>query len=1185
MLLRKLELYGFKSFADKTEIEFGPGITAIVGPNGSGKSNISDAIRWALGEQSIRNLRGNKAEDIIFAGSSDHRALGVAEVTLIFDNSDGSLPLSFNEVTITRRVFRSGDSEYYINKAPCRLKDIHELLANTGLGREAMSVIGQNKIDEILNAKPEERRLIFEDAAGISKYKQRKREALRKLEDTSNNLTRVSDITTEIESQLAPLAESAEKTKCYQQLKATWTSCQLSLIMNKIAKAEKMVESAELERSNTSANEVAVSARLAVVEADKERQTNELAQNDRQIRETETALNQTNVEIEREAAKAAVIEEKSNQALQAQTRLVQQREVISQRLQNLDHKQMTLATEVTAKQKLGAELTEESATFSQRYQSITQMIGQLENSLASGSQTAFGNLEEIVDQRNQLHTAERELTALTQRQQTLAEELAQYQRESAQAVQNLATRQAEISSVKDSIVKLGSEHKLTSEKKHDVQCKIEELTAQQTIVANKISELNSRLKILTGMQKEFDGFGRGIKAILKSNANWRQGIHGAVAQIISMPKQYITAIETALGGALQHLVCHDDWTAKQAIHFLQQNKLGRATFLPLNTIRPTHRKDAELAAATMTGVEGIAVDLVRCEPQFQSVMDYLLGRTIVAEDIDAALRVGKQTGFKMKVVTLDGQLVNPGGSLTGGSVQRRESSFISRTQEITTLKTQLPQLTGDLDLLAKKRDAQLAALAACEQQLQEIEQLQRQAMVHEAELAVHIAKCEQEITRLNLAVQTTTNACAACCQEQATWHEQQLQLASALSAVETRDNEHKQQLQVWQDDLQQLKAEKESVNNQLTELKVSAKALQQEIILAQTTLKQYSADRQTMTAELEQNSTERKQITGLLAQYARDLDTSNSAVAALRAKQAELEQSKQAALAQKLEILSQNQRTDKEIKELRHKNQQLQTRLHEIEIIATKYKYELSQCHEQITSQFGLSIAQARTLCREEDTEKLIAASRDLERQINELGPVNPTAVDEYQRLNDRYQFLQKQFNDLVAAKEYLGSIIAEINLTMSKQFKTAFQSINKHFQDIFSKLFGGGTASLDLLDPSNLLETGIEIEVQPPGKKQQNLALLSGGERSLTVIAVLLAFLTYRPAPFCVVDEIDAALDEANVQRFSEFISEYAQKTQFIVVTHRKGTMEVANVMHGVTMEQSGISKLVSVKFMDKAG
>jgi len=1185
LLLRKLELYGFKSFADKTEIEFGPGITAIVGPNGSGKSNISDAIRWALGEQSLRSIRGSKAEDIIFAGSAERRGAGVAEVSLVFDNTDGSLPLNFNEVTITRRQFRSGDSEFYINKTPCRLKDIQNLLADVGLGRETLSVVGQNKIDEILNAKPEERRVIFEDVAGITKYKQRKREALRKLEDTDNNLIRINDITSEIKNQLGPLAESAEKTKTYNRLHSELIACQLSLLLQKKAKAKQMVESCSLERLNLTQAEAGVQARIAVIETDKERLIDKLAAIDCQINDAEKAFNELNLEIERVTAKIAINDEKRQQTMAMLNRLKEEQEAINERWQQMRQKQEALLFQMAdSEQKLAAE-TAELNKLSERQQEITARITELENLIASGNETTFGNLQELVAQRNRLRAAERELLVLTGRRQTIEQELAGYCQKLKQTEQELAALTADKSAVDVSLANILARQQQLREEKCIVSSSMADFTARQTDLANKLNEAKTRLRVLTDMQKEYEGFSRGIKAILKSNDNWRHGIFGAVAQLFSVPERYVVAIETALGAALQYLVCKDEAVAKHAIEFLKTNKLGRATFLPLNTVRPYKQKSSERAAATATGVVGLATDLVQCDPRFYGILEYLLGRTIVAEDIDAALRVAKQAGFGVKVVTLDGQLINPGGSITGGSIQKRESSFLSRSHEIAALNEEIEQMEKMLAGVIADGQKQQDLLAAYEQELAELQRQEQLLQVRQAERTVRIEQCITEIDRLKLAVKTVETELAECQQEQVRQQTLIAQLNSELAAVENRDSEHKQQLASWQDELQRLKSTKETVYSQWTEGKIVIKTLQQEIAAAKTALAQLTAEQQAVVAALEHNQAECRKISDLLSQYAAEEQTLKESVTALQTRRTALEQDKQGLFATKLNLLAGNQSLDKELKDLRRKSQQLQNRLHEIELMEAKYSYELEQCKEQLATQFGMTVSQAQALYRDEKPEVLVRTINSLQEEIKALGPVNPNAIEEYERLNERYQFLQQQYNDLVEAKGYLVKIIDEIDQTMSKQFKAAFQAINKHFQAIFGKLFGGGTASLNLLEPENLLDTGIDIVVQPPGKKLQNLTLLSGGERALTVIALLLAFLSYRPTPFCVVDEIDAALDEANVQRFSEFLSEYAAKTQFMVVTHRKGTMEAANVMYGVTMEQSGISKIVSVKFMDKAG
>ncbi|WP_054259781.1 chromosome segregation protein SMC [Propionispora sp. 2/2-37] len=1185
MLLRKLEAYGFKSFADKTEVDFGPGITVVVGPNGSGKSNISDAIRWVLGEQNIRNLRGAKAEDIIFSGSTARRPLGVAEVSLVFDNTNGILPLDFNEVTITRRVFRSGESEYFINKAHCRLKDIHDLLADTGLGREAMPVIGQNKVDEILNSKPEERRMIFEDAAGITKYKNRKKEALRKLTDTEQNLVRLQDIIAEIETQLGPLAESAAKTTRYNELYSELTICRITVLVDKLTQAEKMVESATLQELTLQEEEVGLSAQLALGETEIERLTGQLASLDQAISSAEAIVQQNQTELERLDGKMALLDERINQGKLNDERIRQELLQITEQKQELEAKLLHTRTLLQEKEKQALILDTELVRKKAEYQNILDKIQRLETELEVGKEKTLDHLQELAGQRNQKSSIERDMARLLTYQSDFARELENYDIQSIQVKQQAEKNQTEVEEIKTRLDDWHTEAGQLNRERLELEETISRLMSQDKQNHSKLQEAVSRHKILINMQREFEGFGRGIKSILYAEAPWKAGLCGAVAQIIHVPQQYITAVETALGGALQHIVTQDETTAKQAIEFLKTQKLGRATFLPLSTIQPSRPRDYEIQAAKQTGGLGFAAEIVTCSDEYRKVVEFLLGRTVLAEDIDAALRIARECAFRIKMVTLDGQQVNPGGSLTGGSTQRRENSFLSRGNEIERLEQEIQKIRQAL----ADTQAQLAAAnAALEQNTGKVTAMRekRQACeVRLAELAVYADNLHGEQERLRLAMEALKTDMKSSDEEKKALGNRLIECTERITMLENRDFEHKQQVADWQQQLKQLHETRETMNNAVTDVKIAMTGLQQEINTLQITCSQAETDQELQHRKIHQLAEEVEAIRTQISDYTQELENIKAARADKARQRIEQTEVRAARQTDKLTVLAELQKQEKTVRDMRKQLNEVQGKLHEIQLMATKYKYEFEHCHKQLEEQGKMSLEEAKSVCRPGPAAEFAVKIQDLEQEITALGPVNFAAIEEYTRIQERYEFLQKQSQDLQVAKEYLATIIADIDKTMSKQFNTAFRQINEHFGETFQRLFGGGKAHLALMEPDNLLETGIDIFVQPPGKKQQNLALLSGGERALTVIALLFAFLAYRPAPFTMVDEIDAPLDEANLGRFSSFLKDYARNTQFIVVTHRKGTMEAADIIHGVTMEESGVSRLVSVKFSDVAG
>lgn len=1185
LLLQRLGLYGFKSFAEKTDIEFGRGITAIVGPNGSGKSNITDAIRWVLGEQSIRNLRGAKLEDVIFAGSSGRRQSGIAEVSLTFDNSDNLLPLEFNEVTITRRVFRSGDSEYYINKSACRLKDIHELLADTGLGRDSMTVISQNKIDEVLNSRPEERRSIFEEAAGITKYKHRKKDAMRKLDDTAQNLTRVADITAELETQLGPLAESAARTTSYNELYSELVICQSSLLLNRLSKAEKMVEIAKHEQQSLIDDELKLSTAVNVKESEEEGLRADITKADDNLSTLLANINKATTELERLDGQAAVLRERISQAEYSQTRLIEEKASGIEQLSDVNDKiiQATAASE--EKQEQITSLRQMLADKTQEYDTLTSLIRSYERQIETEKEKTFDHLQELVTHRNTINATERELIKLNTLTTGFLDEQSDYKAQMSLAQTNHLNITSEIkalaAAISDNDIKLD----ILEKDKLSLEKTLDSLLLHERQLTNQLNENKSRLKVLNHMQQELEGFGRGIKSVLKSTAAWKNGICGAVTQIVKVDQKYITAIEIALGGALQHIITEDENTAKKAINYLKEGRLGRATFLPLNTIKPSPRRDCELTAANSSGSLGFASELVDCDAKYRRVIEYLLGRTIIANNIDTAYELAKHSSFSVKIVTLDGELINPGGSMTGGTVNRRDASFLSRNKDIESLHAKINGIEHSLLQLKNEVTTNEKTLVDLLKQIQSALEYRQQSEVRRAELIVHNDKIKADINRLALGEETLAAEIQGCQVERIQLEKKLIDTKNAVTRLENRDLAHKQMLEEGRNKLTQLNTQKEELNQELTVQKIKLSALEQKVASIQENHKQLSEYALILNNKQDSLTEEQTKLENQITIARAELDEITTSRTVLINQKAGMEVEYKTGYARKLEIVTSAQKLDKDLKELRRKHADLQNRLHELELLSTKYDYEITRCIDELSDQYSLTKVEALKLYRADDPSQLAKDAKRLQSTIDELGPINPAAVEEYAKLEERRKFLQTQYDDLVDAKDYLSSIIDDIDKTMGSQFKDAFHKINDYFGEIFVKMFGGGMAQVRLTDPDNLLDTGIEVIVQPPGKKLQNLVLLSGGERALTVIALLFAFLTYRPSPFVVVDEIDAPLDEANLRRFSSFLRDYAANTQFIVVTHRKGTMEAADVMHGVTIEEAGISRLVSVKFNEKAG
>jgi chromosome segregation protein len=1182
--LQKLEAYGFKSFADKLEIEFDKGITAIVGPNGSGKSNITDAIKWVLGEQNVRNLRGIKTEDIIFSGSSTRRALGVAEVSLTFDNSDRQLSLDFKEVIVTRRIFRSGESEYYINKAQCRLKDIHELFADTGLGRDALSVISQNKIDQVLNSKPEERRVLFEEAAGITKYRNRKRESLRKLDDTQQNILRVSDIISEIENQLEPLSESAIKTQKYNELNENFRRSKLTVLMNNFDKYNDFLSDSKKQKNLVIQDDQNISTQLNLQEVVKEQLNNELVEVEKSLQLLVEKNNELNVKIEKNNSDIAVCQERMRQSEENKLRFKADIEVTEKKYSDTKSKLNRIQENLVQFKQESSKVETLLLEQMEIEQQLIVKIKNAEDEITRIKENSFIQMQNLVNETNKLNVLKRDIEKLKESISSLDDEKSLY-------CLQIETEQSNFAKIKNDLANLVIEIQKSDSVRKQFAFKIQEFTDQIKQVNLKINtwlqilnEAKTRLRFLDGMQKEYEGFGKATKIVLKNNFLWNLGVCGAVAEIISVPDRFITAIEIALGGNLQNVVTENDSIAKQAIAYLKKEKLGRVTFLPLNTIVTGVRYQNDKSIADFAGFIGYADQLVSSEPKYNKIIEYLLGRTIVVTNIDVAVQLAKKQNFKVRIVTLEGELLNPGGSLTGGSGARREASFLNRASEIESVKKKIVEAERNLEEYQLKKVSWEGNLEQYQQKVLLINNEQQQIQVKQAELRVYSEKSNLELDRNKALLENLSKQFSLSqgelnkMQSDILKAEENISILENLDFVQKTDDENAVLL------LKDLNVEKNKITENLVDVKIKSRMLQQQIL-------QNEEMSQTLSDELKlyqqnvislQNDFDKMQHN--LHSVEKQLTTINTLNIQLKDLKNIAEKDYNNFHMVKLDKLAKVQDNDKEIRELRKKNNELQNRIHQIDILHTKYQFEVDNCLEQLEKIYAVSIEEAKATKLNEDNDTLNKQIKILEMNMAALGNINPNAIQEYEALNERFHFMQKQANDLIIAKEYLDGIIKEIDTTMSKQFIDAFAKINEFFGDIFIKLFGGGQAKLELLnDNKNVLEAGIEISVQPPDKKLQSLSVLSGGERALTVIALLFAFLSFKPAPFSVVDEIDAPLDEANVNRFGSFLKEFAGNTQFIVVTHRKGTMQVADVMHGVTVQDSGVSKVISVKLEDE--
>lgn len=1183
MRLKSFATYGFKSFADKTELTFDKGITAVVGPNGSGKSNISDAIRWVLGEQSAKYLRGSKMEDVIFSGSSKRRALGVAEVTLNFDNSDRALDLDFEEVSLTRRLFRSGDSEYSINKKSCRLKDIVDLMADTGLGKGSMSIIGQNKIDEILNSRPEERRTIFEEAAGIAKYRLRKKEAVRRLDDTAGNLTRINDIKTEVDNQVGPLSLAAEKTTQYNALSKELRQCRLTGFMRKIDSIEEVRKQLDEKKAVLEKEFSEQSAILSTKEAEAAQLQLELDKLRESYAQLQEEIKNKELALENLSGKQNTLNERISQSKNQMERFEKRNAALNEQADALEKDMQKLAVEFDELEKVRAaaeinvrKLTEEKEA---KELALEEARAQTENM----DSDMFEGMRVLLDLRNELRGLEQEQEARVRRREALKHDI-----EETEALVN--SLEEEYRKVLEAQSRNNNEGQLLAREGNSLQQELTKIDGQLKAVLNSQQQCQRRLtaaetreQSLQKMQAAYEGFGYGIKTVLKAAEYWRENIIGVAAELLKVEDRYVTALETALGEGAQNIVTQDAATAKSAIAYLKVNNAGRATFLPLDTVKPRSLSVEEERLANLPGVCGYAVDLVQYDRRAENAIRFLLGRVLVAENIDAALAAAKAGKFRIRVVTLEGDVVNAGGSMTGGSRKQREG-YLSRAKEIQQAGVAVDELRKEMLNWQEQLEEVETVQKDLQEKLRAVTEKLQQRKLKANELELQNQRLGKDKASENERLALLYDSRTAVANEYMANRDRVKSLRTNVQEMEAKDSEAKTMLENLKKQIARQSSELTAVDNQLQDAKLKLATSAEKTNYMSERMRNLDSDTLRLRNDIKANVEEQERLTKVVAaseaEKVRIKEECNSLMEELQ----DVVGGKERFAEERGAINQRQQIAEQQITEARRQVNSSEAKLRQIELEMTRHNSDYEHALNQLGSEYNMDVAAARNEeLLDMDAKALQRLESKLSVKISDLGPINPAAIEEYQAAKERSEFLAKQYNDLCQAKENLEAVISEINSGMTKKFKEAFNKINEYFADCYVKLFGGGTAVLKLSNPEDILNSGIDIEVQPPGKRLQSLYLMSGGERALTVIALLFALLSYQPSPFCILDEIDAALDDANIMRFSNFLRDYATNTQFIIITHRKGTMECADIMYGVTMEESGVSKLLSVKISEK--
>ena len=1175
MYLKSLEVQGFKSFPDKTLIRFGDDITAIVGPNGSGKSNISDAILWVMGEQSSKTLRGAKMEDVIFGGTQKRSAVGFAEATLTLDNTDRALPYDADDVMITRRYYRSGDSEYYINKQSARLRDINELFMDTGLGREGYSNIGQGRIDEILSLKSADRREIFEEAAGISKYRHRKEETERKLAHTEDNLLRIGDKVSELELQLEPLKEQSEKAKKYLELKDELQGVEVAVWLDTLEKLSAAAKKAEEDYASASFVLQQAHEDLDKLYAQSENLSAVLRQKDEELENVRIKVSMLDANhqqldgqmavlrgnVENDRANIQRIEEELQGEQDRSGGIIAQIDQANERIASIDE-------ELTEKKQVIDQLQQELAVMTANAQGITRQFLELrgkESSLSAdlaGREADIRGLEESMEQTKQRSEILRaDLQSGKER-----EDAAQADLDTCQV--QLRRAREDVTAAENTISGYTLRQNTRIKRRDELAQKVRELTV-------KLDSVSAKTRAFRAMERDFDSYNKSVKAVMQeAQRGTLKGVHGPVSRLIRTEDAYTVAMEIALGAAMQQIVVGNEQDGKSAISYLKRTGIGRATFLPISTIQG--KKLNETGLDKCRGFVGIASDMVTCDKQYKGIVENLLARTVLVQDIDAAIAMAGKYNNRFKIVTLDGQVMNAGGSMTGGSVNK-EAGILSRANELEKLTAQEKELKEEVASAEEElREAQRQAdqvefqlntardqLRAAQDQVLRLEGEEKQHEILLNAILDAVASAQREMDSLEQRQQLDRERYAA---SQAKIQVYTAELAKTRAAIEGLEGSQSKAAE-----------QTNALTEKMTVLRTAAAALEAEKSTAQTHIEDLQALRNAMAGD-------RENKLALIRDIEKDIVRLENEIEQLQKRQAENDadadaqrKQLQAVLSQRSEAEATKTRSERESQEKNKDILNMERACALLENKKTTTAMEEKQIIDKLWDSYELTPGTAAE--HRGEIESVAAGNRkisELKRKITLLGTPNLGAIEEYARVNERYSYLAEQRDDVLTSKRELESIIRDITKEMTTIFVEEFAKINRYFGEVFVEMFGGGNGQLVLEDPEEPLTCGIEIRVQPPGKQLKTITLLSGGEKAFVATALYFAILKVRPTPFCLLDEIDAALDDRNVERFATYLRNLSRKTQFIVITHRRGTMEASDVLYGVTMQEQGVSKLL---------
>ncbi len=1177
MYLKKIELEGFKSFADKTVLEFMSGITTVIGPNGSGKSNIADAIRWVLGEQSMKSLRGSKTEDVIFAGTQNRRSLGFAEVSIVMDNSDQKLPIEYNEVIVTRRLYRSGESGYFINKTPCRLKDVLELFMDTGIGKDGYSIVGQGKIDEILSNKSEERRHVFEEAAGIVKYRVRKQESEKKMEQSKLNLLRINDIISEIEVNIEPTRIQSEKAKEYLKLRDELKTIEIGLFIHNIDEYKKKIEEVVNNEDIFNTQLVRENERLSNIQDLKEELKENLDKITEQIEKVQNLSfenERKNVQLKSDISLNIEKINNNNENMQRlENEIAENKEKIAILEEEINTKKGKKEGLNQNKEKFVKELEEKE----EKLKKLTETMSEKELEMEKKKKKFDDNINEKFEISNTISTLIANSENAELRKKVIKEEIDNNISELDSSRLSKSEILQKFTEIEGKRGKILSELSKQTDSKNDIENKVKDIKSKINQYETNMRIKDSRLKFLEETEKEKEGYIKSVKELLKEcekNGSLKKGVHGVIANLINVPKEYEVAIEMCLGSIMQNVVTDTEEDAKRLVEHLRKYNLGRASFLPISSVKG--KKIDKLKAEK--GVIGIAADLVKFDKKYEQIVCSLLGQTVIVDNMDNAILIAKKNSYGFRIVTLEGDVLNSSGSISGGSIQKKTVNILGRSREIEELKKELKELEKTRSDLTKEKEKLEKELEKIQKEISELEnQLKDTEIVHATEkqkvvaieetvekVEARLEKLKQEEKEIETRVdENRTN---------------QEQLENRKLEIDEENSKLNREILEFNSKNKDTQSIVDELNFDITNLKISVSSFDESELSLEEMLERIKQDIENLekSSENKENQKQKMSIDNeKLAKLNVELNEKvESLVIDVSNSGSKIDELKKDRIAKNSKL----EETEENLTSQMSKIDDLKDQVSKCDVKKSKFEFELEQIVTKMWEEYELTPNDPGEYKKPQNIVEVQKQVNNLRSSMKELGNVNIDAIEEYKKLKERYDFMNEQRLDLETTMSKLRKMISDMTIIMKEQFAERFKIINKNFSEIFVELFGGGKAELKLTDESNLLESGIEIEVQPPGKKLQNMMLLSGGERAFTAIALLFAILKINPAPLCVLDEIEAALDDVNVYRFAEYLKKFAGDSQFLVITHRKGTMEASNTVYGITMEEKGISKLLSL-------